>query len=127
MVHICRYFHQLTVCYGLNCCISGKQGYLHHLNQNHLHDISKFMFAFSIFWTYLWFAQFLLIWYANLPEEVVYFMLRQDYYKTLFIVNFLINFVLPFLILMTRDSKRQLFWMSALGITLLSVTGLIPF
>ncbi len=95
-----------------------KQGYLQHLNENHLHDVGKFMFAFSIFWTYLWFAQFMLIWYANLPEEVTYFMVRQDYYKTLFIVNFLINFILPFLILMTRDSKRKLLLLTLLGTTL---------
>ncbi|MBS1763782.1 MAG: quinol:cytochrome C oxidoreductase [Bacteroidetes bacterium] len=95
-----------------------KLGYLHHLNENHLHDIGKFMFAFSIFWTYLWFAQFMLIWYANLPEEVTYFMVRQDYYRTLFIVNFLINFILPFLFLMTRDSKRKLLLLALLGTTL---------
>lgn len=91
------------------------QGYLHHLNENHLHDVGKFIFAFSIFWTYLWFAQFMLIWYANLPEEVTYFMERQDYYKTLFVTNFLVNFILPFVVLMTRDAKRKLRLLAILG------------
>ena len=48
------------------------QGYLEYVNQEHLHDLGKFQFAFSIFWTYLWFSQFMLIWYANIPEETIY-------------------------------------------------------
>lgn len=85
-----------------------KQGYLENINNNHLHDLGKFMFAFSIFWTYLWFAQFMLIWYANLPEEITYFLARFANYKWLFIANFCINFFVPFLTLMSRDSKRKI-------------------
>jgi hypothetical protein len=44
------------------------RGYLEHVNTSHIHDLAKFMFGFSIFWTYLWFSQFMLIWYANIPE-----------------------------------------------------------
>jgi hypothetical protein len=84
------------------------RGYMPEVNENHLHDVGKFMFAFSIFWTYLWFCQFMLIWYANFPEEVVYFHERwQHGYKILFISNFFINFIMPFLILMSRDAKRN--------------------
>ncbi|MEY3343698.1 MAG: hypothetical protein RL090_1382 [Bacteroidota bacterium] len=84
-----------------------KQGKMPFISEHHLHDAGKFMFAFSIFWTYLWFAQFMLIWYANIPEEVTYFMVRFDHYRELFIANFLINFIAPFLVLMTRDAKRK--------------------
>lgn len=84
-----------------------KQGYLEFVNEHHLHNIGLFMFAFSVFWTYLWFAQFMLIWYANLPEEVTYFMIRQDHYMPVWIGNFFINFFSPFLLLMTRDAKRK--------------------
>ena len=52
------------------------RGYLEYTNEEHLHDVGKFMFAFSIFWTYLWFSQYMLIWYANIPEETVYFKSR---------------------------------------------------
>lgn len=83
------------------------QGYYENVNSNHLHDVGKFMFAFSIFWTYLWFSQFMLIWYANLPEEVVYYQVRWEHYKFLWIMNLFINFVAPFLVLMSRDAKRQ--------------------
>lgn len=87
------------------------KGYLPEITEHHLHDIGKFMFAFSIFWTYLWFAQFMLIWYANLPEEVTYFMLRQDHYRGIWIGAFFINFICPFIVLMTRDAKRKLYLM----------------
>jgi hypothetical protein len=83
------------------------RGYMDHVNSNHLHDVGKFMFAFSIFWTYLWFSQFMLIWYANLPEEVVYYQTRWNFFRTMWYSNLLINFIAPFLILMSRDAKRQ--------------------
>ena len=85
-----------------------KKGKMPWITESHLHDAGTYMFAFSIFWTYLWFAQFMLIWYANIPEEVTYFMVRFDYYKGLFFANFMINFIVPFLLLMPRDAKRKL-------------------
>jgi Ni/Fe-hydrogenase subunit HybB-like protein len=66
------------------------------------------MFAFSIFWTYLWFSQFMLIWYANIPEETVYFKPRAEgIYSGIFWIMFLLNFLAPLLILMTRGAKRN--------------------
>ena len=82
--------------------------YLELTNEEHLHDLGKFMFAFSVFWTYLWFSQFMLIWYANIPEETTYFAPRaQGVYKGIFWMMFLINFIAPLLILMRRSSKRN--------------------
>jgi hypothetical protein len=92
------------------------KGYLPEVNEHHLHDIGKFMFAFSIFWTYLWFSQFMLIWYSNIPEEVTYFMLRQDHYKGLWLASFFINFIVPFLVLMTRDAKRKLYLLMVMSL-----------
>ncbi len=83
------------------------KGYLQEVSEHVLHDIGKFMFAFSIFWTYLWFCQFMLIWYANIPEEVTYFILRQDHYRGLWLGSFFVNFICPFIILMSRDTKRK--------------------
>ena len=50
--------------------------YLEYTTAEHLQDVGKYIFAFSIFWTYLWFAQFMLIWYGNIPEETIYFKIR---------------------------------------------------
>lgn len=83
-------------------------GYLEYTNDEHLHDLGKFMFAFSIFWTYLWYSQFMLIWYANIPEETTYFEPRmQGVYRGVFLLNLVINFLAPLLILMTRRAKRN--------------------
>lgn len=98
-------------------------GYLRALTSNHLHDLGKLMFGFSIFWTYVWFAQFMLIWYANLPEEAVYFNQRlggfEGRYTFMFFFNIGINFVFPFLGLMTRDAKRQMIIMKIVAIAIL--------
>jgi hypothetical protein len=84
------------------------KGYMELTTQEHLHDVGKFMFAFSIFWTYLWFSQYMLIWYANIPEETVYFKHRvQGPYKGIFFLNLIINFLCPLLILMKRSAKRN--------------------
>jgi hypothetical protein len=84
-------------------------GYLSMVNENHLHDLGKFVFAFSVFWTYIWFSQFLLIYYANIPEESVYFLERlgSDIYGKYLFMNLILNFFFPFLLLMTRDAKRK--------------------
>ena len=89
-------------------------GYLEFVNEEHIHDIGKFMFAFSIFWTYLWFSQFMLIWYSNQPEETVYFVERLGFggkgdgtFRGIFLLNLIINLVAPSLTLMRRGSKRH--------------------
>jgi hypothetical protein len=83
------------------------QGNLKNVTDEHVHDIGKFMFAFSILWTYLWYSQYMLISYSNNPEETVYFRQRMDHYEVLFFANLIINFVSPLLILMTRGAKRN--------------------
>ncbi|MFN0037330.1 MAG: hypothetical protein ACKVUS_19905 [Saprospiraceae bacterium] len=83
------------------------KGYLEYVTQNHLHDVGKFLFGISVFWTYLWFDQFMLIWYANNGEETIYFNERMTHYPVLFWGNLLLNFVTPFLILMRNDTKRK--------------------
>ena len=84
------------------------RGQLEYVTEEHIHDIGKFMFAFSIFWTYLWFSQYMLIWYANIPEETGYFKIRvQGPFRGIFFLNLVLNFVCPLLILMKKSSKRN--------------------
>lgn len=83
-----------------------QMGYMEHVNVEHLHDLGKYLFGFSIFWAYLWYSQYMLIWYANIPEETVYFYVRHKYFNEVFYISLVLNFVVPFFALMTRNSKR---------------------
>ena len=96
------------------------KGYLPRVNDSHIHDLAKFMFGFSVFWTYLWFAQFMLIWYANMPEETTYFALRFGEYKTLFFSMLVMNFVFPILLLINSDFKSRPWFVFIGGIVILA-------
>ena len=97
------------------------KGLLPKVNNSHIHDLAKYMFGFSIFWTYLWFDQFMLQWYANIPEEVVYFIPRLlGSYQPLFIGMVILNFVFPILILMDSDFKRVNWFVVIAGIAILT-------
>jgi hypothetical protein len=95
------------------------RGYFRQVTMEHMHDLGKYLFAFSIFWTYLWFSQYMLIWYGNIGEETVYFKTRLDHYPVLFYGNLLINFALPFLVLMRNDTKRKIGTMVFTSVALL--------
>ena len=95
------------------------KGLMEFVNDSHMHDLAKFMFAISIFWTYLWFSQFMLIWYANIPEEVTYFVTRIEDYKIPFFGMLVMNFVFPFLVLMNSDYKRIPWFIVMAGIVIL--------
>ncbi len=96
------------------------RGYLPDVNDSHIHDLAKFMFGISIFWTYLWFGQFMLIWYANIPEEVTYFVTRIEDYNLPFFGMVVMNFVFPVLMLMNSDYKRVNWFVIMAGIVILS-------
>jgi hypothetical protein len=96
------------------------QGNLQLVTKEHVHDLGKLMFAFSIFWTYVWFAQFMLIWYGNIPEETTYFKIRmQGPYSIIWFSVFIINFVMPILILMSRPSKRNYFTVTFMALIII--------
>lgn len=97
------------------------KGYLPKVTDSHIHDLAKFMFGFSIFWTYLWFAQFMLQWYANIPEETTYFYPRLvGPYQPLFIGMLIMNFVFPILVLMNSDYKRVPWFVVLAGLVILA-------
>ncbi|WP_130733509.1 quinol:cytochrome C oxidoreductase [Flavobacterium sp. J27] len=95
------------------------KGYLEYVNTSHIHDLAKFMFGISIFWTYLWFSQFMLIWYSDIPEEVTYFVFRIENYKLPFFGMLVMNFVFPLLILINTDFKRLSWIVVMAGIVIL--------
>lgn len=85
-----------------------ERGLMSEINENHFHDLGKLIFAFTLFWAYIWYSQFMLIWYANIPEETVYFVNRlKNDWDWLFYTNFVVNFVLPFFVLLPYSSKRN--------------------
>ena len=94
-------------------------GYLRYVRPDHIHDMAILLFAFSIFWTYEWFAQYELIWYGHLPEETSYFISRLHDFKTIFFINLGINFIVPFFGLITFKSKLQLDWVAAIAAVML--------
>lgn len=94
-------------------------GYLPKVNDSHIHDIGKWTFATSFLWSYLWFSQFMLIWYANIGEEVAYYMMRIENFKILYFSMFVINFAFPMLILMSRDAKRNAGILTFVGLIIL--------
>jgi hypothetical protein len=96
-----------------------KQGYLAKVNESHIHDLGKWTFATSFLWSYMWFAQFMLIWYANIPEETTYYVTRIKDFPYQYFGMFLINFAFPMLLLMSRDAKRNYGVLTVVGIIIL--------
>lgn len=84
-----------------------RKGYLPQVSNSHIHDMGKWVFAISFLWSYLYFSQFMLIWYSNIPEEVTYFQTRIDEHPALMWGTFFINFAVPMVMLMSRDAKRN--------------------
>lgn len=75
----------------------------------HYHDLGKWMFALTVFWAYIAFAQYMLIWYANLPEETIFFKIRRTgSWETVSAILLFGHFVTTFLVLLARGSKRNL-------------------
>ncbi len=86
-----------------------RKGHYPFLNKFHLHDFSRYIFMLSIVWGYFWFAQFMIIWYGNIPEETVYYYIRwQDGWETLFFLEIGLNWALPFLVLLPVKTSRNM-------------------
>ena len=78
------------------------------LNENHLHSLGKMVFASTGFWAYIYFCQHMLIWYANLPEETIYFVRRaSNGWLPYLLILPVLKFVVPFLLLVPREAKRN--------------------
>lgn len=85
-----------------------QRGLLPHVTEAHLQDLGRLVFGFSTLWAYLWLSQYLLIWYANIPEEASYFVARtRGGWSLLFYLNLVVGWVLPFLMLMPWGAKRH--------------------
>jgi hypothetical protein len=91
-----------------------KRGYFPFLNKYHLHDFARYIFMLSIVWGYFWFAQFMIIWYGNIPEETAYYYFRwKEGWKILFFLEIGLNWAIPFLILLPVKTSRNMTVISA--------------
>ena len=77
-------------------------------SDEHLHDLGKLLMAFSCFWMYIWFSQYMLIWYTNIPEETSYFITRtQGPWGPIVILSIILNWCVPFFVLLPKSAKRS--------------------
>ena len=92
-----------------------RQGYLEFIRVDHIHDMAKLLFAFSVFWAYLWFSQYILIWYGHIPEETTYFIQRREDFEIFFWLNLCLNFIVPFFGIMKLSMKKRLNWLAGVA------------
>src|SRR5262249_30248396 len=94
---------------------------LSEVHETHLHNLGKLVFGFSTFWAYIWLCQYLLVYYANLPEETIYYLrrLHSPEWKAFFIANIFLNWLIPFVMLMSRNAKRKAAWLCGACIVVL--------
>ncbi|MBX3022431.1 MAG: molybdopterin oxidoreductase [Bdellovibrionales bacterium] len=91
-----------------------------YVDENHMHDLGKFMFAFTVFWAYIAYSQYMLIWYANLPEETMFYLPRvTGPWTWVSVALLLFKFVVPFLALLSRRAKRNLNFLATIAILIL--------
>jgi hypothetical protein len=88
--------------------ILNRRGYFPFLNKFHIHDFARYIFMFSIIWGYFWFAQFMIIWYGNIPEETGYYFVRwQGGWKVMFFLEIILNWAVPFMFLLPVKASRN--------------------
>src|SRR5438128_6134043 len=87
---------------------SYSEPFSHFIQQRHLHDLSKLLFAFNMLWAYFSFSQLLIIWSGNLPEEITFYHQRlQGWWGVVAVGVLVLHFFLPFLVLLSHDVKRN--------------------
>jgi hypothetical protein len=102
-------FHHAAIVITFIVLLLNQRGYFPFMNKSHLGDFSRYIFMLCIIWGYFWFAQFMLIWYANIPEETAYFIprIRGEGWSFFFYANIIINWFMPFALLMPRATSRN--------------------
>lgn len=102
-------FHHSSIVIALIVLVLHRRGYFPFLNKYHVGDFSRYIFMLCIIWGYFWFAEFMLIWYANIPEETAYFLprVRGEGWRFYFFANILINWFLPFVLLMPKATAQN--------------------
>jgi len=102
-------FHHASIVITFIVILMNQKGHFPFLNKGHLHDFSRYIFMLCIIWGYFWFAEFMLIWYGNIPEETAYFLPRVqgEGWRFFFFANIFINWFIPFAILLPKATARS--------------------
>lgn len=104
---VAAFYHGTAIIVLIVILLNGK-GYFKELNESHLLDFSRYLFMLSIIWGYLFFCQFMLIWYGNIPDETIYYAVRWNHgWKTLFFLNIIINWFIPFMVLLSQKMDKN--------------------
>ena len=94
-------------------------------NDEHLHDLGKLLVGFSCFWMYIWFSQYMLIWYSNIPEETSYFIARaRGPWAPIVVGSILLNWIIPFFVLLPKPAKRSAGIMMKIAVVVLVGRGI---
>lgn len=102
---IAAFYHSVAII-ALIVIILNQYGHFKSLNNSHLQSFSKYLLILGMIWGYLWFMQFLVIWFANIQEETVYYLVRTEgSWKIFFFLNIILNWALPFVILLLCKTK----------------------
>jgi hypothetical protein len=90
------------------------------IGEDQLHDLGKMLFAFLTFWAYIWTCQYLLIWYGNIPDEITHYIKRTNGpWLFFFYLNLVVNWAVPFIVLLSARAKRQAETLKIISVVLL--------
>lgn len=104
---ISGFYHAVAII-TLIVIILNRYEYFKSLNKSHLRSFSNYIFILGLIWGYLWFMQFLVIWFANIEEESIYFIIRtKGNWSIFFFLNIILNLAIPFLVLMSGKTKQS--------------------
>jgi hypothetical protein len=118
--HFVAAFQMGTVTIFIFILLLNRKGYFEFLNISHIHDFARYIFILSIFYGYFWFSQFMLIWYANIPEETIYYAARwTPEWKPFWILDIVLNWVVPFFVLLPVNTSRNKWIVLVVAIILL--------
>ena len=101
-------FQHAVALIGLIIIILNKLGYFKFFNNTHLSEYSNYIFMLSMLWAYFWFCQYLLIWFANIPEETIYYHPRIfGEFKIVFMLSLIFNFIIPFVVFLVKKVRKS--------------------
>jgi hypothetical protein len=102
-------FHHAAIVIAFIVLLMNQKGYFPFLNKSHLGDFSRYIFMLCIIWGYFWFSEFMITWYANIPEETAYFLprIKGEGWRFFFFANIIINWFVPFVLLMPKATARN--------------------